>query len=451
MKIFYTLITLVALSASGSHAQTVYTVNSNGNYSANCNNCTFNIKSGVILTINNTGTCNNCTFNGGSIDIKKDIVCQPCTFSNNTITMNNQALNPNAGTTSFTNVNMTVRGSGAITANTPVIITNSVFTFNDNAYFSNNGGQLDMTGSTFNLNDNAYFNANAGPVNLKNSKIFAGNGLLSSRAYVKINGPVLNVYDNSSGIVLGNNNNYYFNWSTFNSIGNNKTYTTTYPSTPSTMNCGGPGQNACGMWSAPTVFGPATFGSNGVTGISSTLAVLLTGFTINASNTNSISLEWSTQQEVNSSYFDIQRSANGSTWDKIGSVAAKGYASNLTHYIYTDNAPLTGVAYYRLKMVAADGKQAYSEIKTVHTSLLKSISCFPNPSVDNVNVSVSGVTGGWSVKLISQSGILLQENKAAANSTMVSVNTQQYPRGVYILMVVAADGTEQNTKLMIAH
>jgi Secretion system C-terminal sorting domain len=451
MKTFFIFFAMATLSSLNSHAQTVYTINSSGNYSANCSNCTFNIASGVTLTINNAGTCNNCSFNGGNIEIKKDIVCQPCMFTNNTITMNNQALNPNAGTTSFTNVNMTVKGSGAVTANGAVTITNAVFTFNNNSYFNNNGGQLDITGSTLNFNDNTYLNANAGPVNLKNSKVFAGNGLLSSHAYVKMNGPVLNVYDNTSSIVLGNNNNYYFNWNAFNSISNNKIYTTTYPSAASTMNCGGPGQNACGMSGAPTVFGPATFANNGVTGISSTLAVLLTGFTINAANNNTLALDWSTQQEVNALYFDIQRSANGSTWDKIGSVSAKGYASVITHYNYTDKAPLNGVGYYRLKMVAADGKQGYSEIKTAHASLVKSISCFPNPAVDNVNVSVNGTAGAWSVKLINQSGEIVTESKAAANTTLVSVNTQQYPRGLYILKVVATDGMEQNTKLMIAH
>ncbi len=451
MKQIFTILALITLTVLSTNAQTVYTVNSNGNFSASCSNCTFNIAFGVTLTINTAGTCSNCTFNGGTIDIKKNVVCQPCTFSNNTITMNSQSLNPNSGTTSFTNVNMTVKGTGSVSANTPVTITNSVFTFNDNSYFNNNGGLLDLTGSTFNLNDDSYFNANAGPVNLKTSKIFAGNGLLSSHAYVKMNGPALNIYDNTSGIMLANNNNYYYNWNSFNSISNSKTYTTTYPSTASTMNCGGPGQNACGMWSAPTVFGPATFSSNGVAGITSTLAVLLTGFTASSVNNNKVALDWSTQQEINSAYFDIQRSSNGSTWDKIGTVAAKGYASNVSHYSYTDNSALAGVGYYRLKMVGSDGKQAYSEIKTIHASLLKGITCYPNPSVDNVSVSVNGTTGGWSVKLINQSGAVLQSEKAGNNTTMVSMNTQQYPRGMYILKVIAADGTEQTTKLMIAH
>jgi Secretion system C-terminal sorting domain len=451
MKTLFTLLALLAVSALGTSAQTVYAVNSNGNYSANCNNCTFNIANGITLTINNTGTCNNCTFNGGNIEVKKDIICQPCTFSNNTITMNNQVLNPNSGTTSFTNVKMVVKGSGSVAANAPVTIINSVFPFNDNAYYNNNGGQLDINGSTINFNNNANFNATAGPVNLKNSKIFAGDGLLSSRAYVKMNGAALNLYDISSSVVLGNNNNYYFNWNTFNSISNSKTYTTTYPSTPSTMNCGAAGQNACGMWGTPTVFGPATFASNGVTGISSTLAVLLTGFTIKAPDDKTVALDWSTQQEVNALYFDVQRSANGSTWDKVGSVSAKGYASNVTHYTYTDNTPLNGVGYYRLKMVATDGKQAYSEIRTIHASLVKGISCFPNPATDHINVSVNGTTRGWSVKLINQSGSVLHERKATANTTMVSVNTEQYPGGMYILSVIAADGAEQNTKLMIVH
>ena len=47
MKQIFTLLTLITLSILSSNAQTVYAVNSNGNYSASCSNCTFNIASGV--------------------------------------------------------------------------------------------------------------------------------------------------------------------------------------------------------------------------------------------------------------------------------------------------------------------------------------------------------------------------------------------------------------------
>lgn len=450
MKTIFTLLILVTLT--NSFAQTTYTVSSNLSYSSNCSNCTFNISTGVTLTINGSVNCNNCTFSGGNISIEKDMKCQPCSFSGNTISMNNQTLKPNSGTTSFTNTTFTVGGTGAIEANTAVTITNSVFTFNNTSYFNNNGGQLDITNSKLYFNDNTYFNANAGPVNLKSaSKLVAGNGLLSSHAYIKMNGPVLNIYDNASSITMGNNNNYYFNWSAYNSISNAKTYATAYPNAANSMNCGGAGQNACGVWGAPTVYGPSSLGSTGAAVISSALPVSLVGFTVNATNDNNVVIDWTSLQEINTSYFAIQRSANGSTWDRIGVTAAKVNSSVPVKYTYTDKSPLNGVAYYRLQTVDRDGKIAYSDVKVIHASLVKGISFFPNPAVDYVNVALTGAASDITVKLINQSGQVLQERKGTAGAGTVSLNVQQYARGMYILKVTAADGTEQTGKLMIAH
>ncbi len=204
MKQISTLFILLALLSFTTYAQNTYTISSNQNYSAACTNCTFNIASGMTLTLNQSGTCANCTFNGGSIVIQQNITCQPCSFNGNSITMNNQSLTPNSGTTSFTNVNVSVKGTGFIDANTAVTISNSTFTFNNTSYFFNNGGQLNITASTLYFYDNSYFLANAGPVNLNNSRsIIVGNGSLSRHQFAKINGPALNIYDNSSSRCTG--------------------------------------------------------------------------------------------------------------------------------------------------------------------------------------------------------------------------------------------------------
>ncbi len=434
MKKTAILIVFTVAFISNGFAQTVYTVNSNANYSASCNNCTFNISAGVTLTINQAGTCNNCTFNGGNIQVNNNITCQPCTFSGNNITMTGQSINPNSKTTSFNNVVLTANGASSITANTPVAISNSVFTFNGTSYFNNNGGQLDITASTLNFFGDSYFIANAGPVNLKSaSKLVAGNGAIASKAYIKINGPALNIYDAASKIVLGNNNNFYFNWGGYNSISNNQSFTTTYPSTASTLNCGGAGQNACGMWSAPTVYGPSVFNSTGVAAISSALPIVLTDFSVTTTG-----LSWTTAEEINADYFIVEYSATGVGFEKAGIVAAKG---SMSHYTYN----VTEAGYYRLAMVDKDGTKAYSAIKMLNTATVKGVSFYPNPVVDMVNVSVAGQS---TVQLLSQSGQVLLERKSSGKITL---DVKQFAHGMYILKVVDANGNEQTGKMMIAH
>jgi hypothetical protein len=441
-----TLSFLLVLSAfNNSFSQTTYSVVKNTEYSAACTNCTFNIASGVTLSINKNGTCANCTFTGGSVAIKENMICQPCSFNSNTITMADKSLNPNSSTTTFSNVTFTISGAGFILANTPVTITNSTFVFNNTSYFNNNGGQLDITNSTLDFYNSAYFNANAGPVNLwSGSLMVAGDGSKISTSYIKFNGPTLNIEDASSSVIMAAANNYYFNWSSFTAITAGKSF-----ATANKTNCGAAGQNAC---VASNVYGPITANAAGFTIGIGILPVKLTNFSVIASTNNTTIISWTTEQETNSAYFAIERSANGANWQVIGTVDAKGNNPTISNYSYTDLTPTNGVTYYRLKMVDLDNKYMYSEIKVIRTSLVKEISFFPNPARNYVNVSLSASAADVSIQLINQSGQILQERKVAAgNAATVSLQVQQYTPGMYILKVAGTDGSLETSKLIIAH
>ncbi|HVM88051.1 MAG TPA: hypothetical protein VMT76_07665 [Puia sp.] len=405
MKRIFTLVMLALLVILDQKAvaQATYTISSNTSwagvpYPSYCNTCTFNISSGNTLSIDLKNiTCSSCTFNGGNISITKDFTCQSCSFNADSISMKNVTLNLQSSTTSFSNVVFDISGNGAINATSPVNITNSIFTFTNNAYFLNNGGTLNLTNSTMYFYKSAYFIANAGPVNLKsNSKLVAGDGTASSTAYIKINGPQLNEYDNSF-IALANTNNYYFNWSSYHSAVTGANYSTS----TNTMNCGGTGQNSC---SAPNVYGPASLTTSGLVS-GNILPVVLTDFKA-AFNNNAVAISWSTQQEQNSAYFTVERSADGSNWDVIGNVQAKGNSSVISNYSFADIAPFNGNNYYRLLMVDLDGKQAVSDIAHVSVAVTAqtATSIYPNP-VTNLAFNLRvGSTDPVVVKIFSAEG-----------------------------------------------
>lgn len=447
LTILFAITLSATFSFAGTHSYSVTTNTSWSaqNYTVNDGNASnFTISSGKKLTINSNGvSCYECSFSGGNIAITNDFTCQSCSFSNTTITMSSATLTLQSSTNTFTTVTFTVSGTGEILATAPLTITSSTFTFNNSSNLFNNGGALNISASILNFNNNSYLLANAGPVNLKNGTIiFIGNGLSSSHAYVKMNGPSLNIYDNS-GIALGNDNNYYFNWSSYTSETTNSSISTT----SNNLNCGGSYPNSC---SSPLVYGPASLTASGL-GTISVLPVLLTGFTAILSD-NAVSLSWSTTQETNSNYFEVERSENGTTWEAIGTVSAKGNSSIETNYSYNDNAPVNGINYYRLKMVNIDNSYSYSEIKTVRTTAVKEITFFPNPAQTFVNVSLVQSDNSSSVQLLNISGQVLQETKVAGgNATTVTLNVAQYARGMYIVRVVNADGSSATSKLVIAH
>jgi len=90
----------------------------------------------------------------------------------------------------------------------------------------------------------------------------------------------------------------------------------------------------------------------------------LTGF--NGKTVNDLAkLDWSTAQEAAGLYFELERSSDAIHFQKkttMSGTAGNGLSAN---YTFTDNEPLAGIAYYRLKIVTDNGF-AYSKVITLY-------------------------------------------------------------------------------------
>jgi Secretion system C-terminal sorting domain len=195
-----------------------------------------------------------------------------------------------------------------------------------------------------------------------------------------------------------------------------------------------------------TLTGPSTLTSPG------TLPIIMFSFTGTLDN-NTVDLAWTTEQEVNSDYFGIERSIDGgNTWKQLGTVTASGFSSTPVNYTFTDASPATGANEYRIRSVDRDGKYAYSAVQVVRVGLVSKVSLFPNPAKDNVNITLTGGSEATNVtiRLISQSGQVLAEKQVTASgTTTVSLAVGGYPQGNYVVLVSGSDGTQQTSKLVI--
>lgn len=98
-------------------------------------------------------------------------------------------------------------------------------------------------------------------------------------------------------------------------------------------------------------------------------------------------LAWSTTAETNSERFDIQRSQNGKDWKIIGSVSANGESKTILSYSFSDNNPLNGQNFYRLKMIDLDSTFAYSRINNVAFENKSLVNVYPNPAINELFTS----------------------------------------------------------------
>lgn len=141
-------------------------------------------------------------------------------------------------------------------------------------------------------------------------------------------------------------------------------------------------------------------------------------------------LEWTTSSEVNNEGFEIQRSVDGLTFDRIGWQEGKGTTSEAQQYGFVDKYLKPGTYYYRLKQMDYDGQFDFSNIRslTISTTGSSVLKLYPNPTADFVYFSTPVEDLGRLSVFDANGRLLGQESIANAR-----VDLRAYPPGTYFL------------------
>lgn len=119
--------------------------------------------------------------------------------------------------------------------------------------------------------------------------------------------------------------------------------------------------------------------------VNSVLPVTLTYFTAIAIK-DRVELQWETAMERNNHFFSVERSKDAIHFSKIAHVEAAGNFAGSSKYSWTDNDPLMGTSYYRLKQTDFDLTSTDSRIRVVTISSLAGTFVYPNPAQDLLTV-----------------------------------------------------------------
>jgi hypothetical protein len=161
------------------------------------------------------------------------------------------------------------------------------------------------------------------------------------------------------------------------------------------------------------------------------LPVTLVSFTATEQN-GVVTLLWKTENEINFSHYEVERSSNVNAFSEVLSKVARNQGSE-SLYSGTDLPNATGVFYYRLKMVDKDGKIAYSNIVSVKIKSTLSITLSPNPVRDRM--IVNGLAVGSTVRIVDVSGKLVI-TIVATSSTNQTIDIPKLQSGMYMLQVL---------------
>ena len=155
---------------------------------------------------------------------------------------------------------------------------------------------------------------------------------------------------------------------------------------------------------------------------------------------NAIIINWNSANEVNTDYFNIQHSTDGSSFTNIGTVNAIGNGANT--YQFTDNNPNGGINYYRLQSIDNNGSISYSQAVSCHLSIINSqLSIYPNPANDKITVNSNHIA---SIQVVNNLGrvVISLFLKDATNPTL---SVGSLPAGNYHLRVQTIDGKNSVT------
>ncbi|MBC7867660.1 MAG: T9SS type A sorting domain-containing protein, partial [Gloeobacteraceae cyanobacterium ES-bin-316] len=139
-------------------------------------------------------------------------------------------------------------------------------------------------------------------------------------------------------------------------------------------------------------------------------------------------LLWVTTFEQQVSRFEIERSADGINYGKIGVVSPLNIATG-SNYKWQDLAPLNGLNYYRLRMIDVDGTFKLSPVKTVQFGTRQDLLVFPTLTSSLIFVqSPTKVTA----QLVNLLGEVLQQQVVNGTS---SFNLSSLPSGMYFIRI----------------
>ncbi len=148
-------------------------------------------------------------------------------------------------------------------------------------------------------------------------------------------------------------------------------------------------------------------------------------------------LEWVTESEINNDRFEVHKSTDGRSWNRIDQVSGAGNSRIKQYYQSWDYDLFEGTAYYKLIQVDFDGKsEEFGPVTITYDGMQKNIKVFPNPFDTDFTIDLgTEISEEVTVKLFDVSGKLYYSNSLIPQFGTIKVFPDNLKLGVYLLNV----------------
>jgi hypothetical protein len=152
---------------------------------------------------------------------------------------------------------------------------------------------------------------------------------------------------------------------------------------------------------------------------------------------------WVTATEINSDYFEVQKTIDGNSYSKVAVVKAAGNSIYNRYYQAYDWLPYPGTSYYRLKQTDLDGSFKYSNDVVVHFDN-SPFSLFPNPAKQGEIITVSYNSNYASDNIVLQVNDILgkllitKTYMASLGANSFTLPIPEISNGVYLIDITSS-------------
>lgn len=174
-----------------------------------------------------------------------------------------------------------------------------------------------------------------------------------------------------------------------------------------------------------------------------TIPVHFLYFNASKSGVSSSLLNWKTASEINAAYYVIERSEDAVNFQRIGRVDATGISSLPVEYFFTDNNPVTGYNYYRLRQVDRDGRYIFTPARLVQFDAAGTglVTYYPNPTNGMLHIELPEHIQKESkvINISNTAGVVLNQLKLGETINQpITINMGKYPKSIYFIQVRSA-------------
>ncbi|HPH24471.1 MAG TPA: family 10 glycosylhydrolase [Chitinophagaceae bacterium] len=177
------------------------------------------------------------------------------------------------------------------------------------------------------------------------------------------------------------------------------------------------------------------------------LPMQLVDFAVQKNNSNTALIKFITNNEINVSYFEVEKAGIAQTFKSIATIAAKNNA--ITNSYTLIDTVQNGKWLYRIKMVDKDGTTTYSSVITYNNSTKNEwIKVYPTVigKGERLKVEVSNNSSRINYSMMNVNGIVVQ--KGILNNNFIQLNAT-LQSGMYIILLSDELGKQEQVNIIV--